>query len=420
MAQQVAEGKRYHKRLADPERYHAPLAPSSAYQWFECADSLNVRKRGTNEYAEEGTAAHELLGLCLICDRDPHVFIGMHIYKHWQVTEEMADAVQQCIDFIRAYLAKNPNAKLIFDKTVDPHSLIGCAPGYASGTLDVGIDNFPLEIVIIDYKHGRVSVDVEDNLQVFQYDLGYFAQYATRPYQQYRHVIAQPRNKDREAERIREDVITHSELMAYRSRLKKRITEIKRNPKHRKAGAWCDWCGAAGTCKTLAALNMKTAQQEFSDLIPKRKGAAPVDPLDMEPEDVAYIVTQAPLIEKWLKAVYAQAMANALRGHKSKYIKLVTGITNRYISDKAQVARQLLADNFQPSEFAPRKLIGIPAIESLYKKKLGRRMRKGEQALPESILRYIKRDPKPPLHIALMTDARPAVARGQEFSVLPD
>lgn len=409
------------KRIQEPERYHAPASPSAAYMWFKCADSINAPDKGSNDYAEEGTAAHELLGLCFVCDCGPHDFIGTMIYKHWVVTEEMADAVAQCLDYVKSYMTRYPKAKLLFDLKVDAHALVGCPPDFISGTLDVCIDNFPLELVNIDYKHGRMTVYAKNNLQTLQYLLNYYGQFGTAPYEKYTNVIAQPRDRNRSEDGpIKEDTITHADLMVYRTKLKKRLAYMKKHPHERVAGDHCYYCGFAGACKELAKEKLRIARQEFS-IVEEHTDAKLPNPRNMKPEDVCYIVTQAVGIEKWLKDVYAEALASMLRGHKSKFLKFVHGKTNRFITNDRRMVKALLAENFTQRDIMIRKLIGIPAIEKLFRERMaGKRLRKGDELLPESIAKLIKRPAQPPLHVALITDKRPAVVRGSEFSEIDE
>jgi len=83
------------------ERAHALLAPSSAYTWIECPASTAAQidqPDDSSVYADEGTAAHELMKWCLDgLGEDAHDHIGQKITvgeREFEIDDDMADAVQ--------------------------------------------------------------------------------------------------------------------------------------------------------------------------------------------------------------------------------------------------------------------------------------------------------------------------------------
>jgi len=403
------------------EILHAKLSPSSSGRWMHCAGSIAVNSgpsRTTSFYAEEGTAAHHLLDTCLTASVDPDRFLGTFIYKDFEVTDEMCEAVGLALDWINAYLSKNPNATLHTEKGVDPFSLLKCQKDYASGTLDVALDNAPAELVIMDYKHGAgVVVEVEGNTQTLQYALGYVSQYATQPYKQYRLVIIQPRARHEEGP-VREIVLTHEEVMAHADVVKKRIREIAKRPDDREAGKWCTFCAGAGKCKTLAEHSLKIAAMEFGALEQE-----PVNPDELDPEELSYAILHLPILEKWMKAVYAAALDALMNGVELPDLKLVHGRSSRKWIDEAK-ALNILSRNFDLDEIAPRALLGIANVQRVIKRhialkidKRAERKVKFESAMKK--LSLLIQNSKPALHVAPETDPRPAVKRGEEFETVP-
>src|SRR5688572_16165327 len=171
--------------MAETVKFHSKLAPSASSRWFNCSGSVEVNAYGqrSSEYAELGTAAHCLFEMCQRVECDPDKFLGKCLYKDFEVTDDMAEAVSLALDWVRGYLAQNPKAKEYIDLEVDPASILKCDKRLASGTLDTALDNAPEELVVVDYKHGAgVLVEAVDNKQLLQYMLGFVAQRATRPY----------------------------------------------------------------------------------------------------------------------------------------------------------------------------------------------------------------------------------------------
>jgi hypothetical protein len=120
-------------------------------RWSVCPGSIKLSETvpagaGDSEYAAEGTAAHELGGICLTAGKDAAEFLGtvIAVGKYvFEVDEGMAEAVQVYIDAVRAVQA-------------------AAEPGV---------------LVVIDYKHGRgVPVEIfsngRPNLQLMYYGFG--------------------------------------------------------------------------------------------------------------------------------------------------------------------------------------------------------------------------------------------------------
>lgn len=94
---------------------HAFLSPSGAPAWMRC-NAKPLRERGmpnsSNEYSDEGTAAHFLMEQCFAQNCDAATFIGcsidvsenpgFHAQGHWPVNADMAREVQKALDYIRA------------------------------------------------------------------------------------------------------------------------------------------------------------------------------------------------------------------------------------------------------------------------------------------------------------------------------
>jgi hypothetical protein len=412
-------------------KQHSELAPSGSKRWLHCNGSITVNRTGgrSSHYAELGTAAHELLELCMRLDVDPSRYLGKVIYKDFVVNDDMVAAVGQAMDWVNAYVARHPAAEVSVEKRVDPAPLLKCEKGRCSGTLDLSIrDKKNKRLIIIDYKHGaNVSVEVEAegddtdeavefNTQLMLYLVGELAQ-AVQPYEEYKLVVIQPRSRHEDGP-VREAVVTHAQLKEFIKFVQSRLRSIDKNPDERKAGSWCLFCAGAGRCRTLAEHNLNVAKSEFGDLTEE---AAAKDPREMTDKELAWAVKNIKVFDKWLKALHGYALEYMLAGNTLPDRKLVLGRKQRYFANEKEVIKLLKRMKFDEDEFAPRSLIGVPGVEDLFAKRrseAGVRLKKDQPRMPQPFYELINYT-KPKIHIADSSDPRPAVERGQEFSELP-
>lgn len=246
---------------------HAKLSPSASHRWLVCPGSVQAnsnKKHESSAYAVEGTSAHALLEVCLRTGADPEDFYGKTLEEGLMpVDEGMIDGVGYALDYVRAYLADNPDAKVLVEHTVHYGDSIGCKDDEAFGTSDVIIDNRPKELVVLDYKHGIGNpVSVKDNSQLRLYMVGRSQQVAAR-YQRYRAVVVQPRLPKRKP--VQEaPAITDKQLIDWVEKTVIPIVPValgKDAP--RAAGSHCRYCAADGNCQAQYQLVLKKAKEDF-------------------------------------------------------------------------------------------------------------------------------------------------------------
>ena len=109
---------------------HAILSPSSAPRWLHCPGSVALHAQFTDSGsadAAEGTAAHTLAEKCLVSSTNADEHIGMVIptdYAPFKVDDDMADAVQRYVDYVRQVVA-GCNGELRIEQRLSIEHLTG-------------------------------------------------------------------------------------------------------------------------------------------------------------------------------------------------------------------------------------------------------------------------------------------------------
>jgi hypothetical protein len=310
-------------------RTHAPYAPSNSKQWLTCPGSVKYL-----DQVRPFTKKQE----------------GMKI----KVTVEMAEAVQQAVDYARDLCVSLKEKPQLF---IEHEVFIPVTKD--KGHLDLAIW-FPVarHLHVMDYKHGVGIVFASKNTQLQLYTLGLMAK--LKPVTITLHVM-QPRCTRRENPFDTWDV-TPRELVAFELYAKKQIALSKKDDAPFAPDEdTCRWCEPT-TCHAAIAKAANAARSDFSEFI---EGKAP---RKMEKaigvKQLAAMKANMPFLLMFARSLDEAITAKLEKGVKVPGWCLAPGRSNRQWKDEEAAAAALLKI-FPAGKFMDRKprLLGIPAIE---------------------------------------------------------
>lgn len=329
---------------------HAKFSPSKAAQWLNCYGCFDMEsrcpKQDSSEFAAEGTAAHALLETCLKKNESADEWIG-EIIEEYEVTVEMAQAVQVAIDWVREVLEKT-GGQLFVEQRVD---IVGKD---CFGTVDIIIAEPFGALWIADYKHGKgVQVYAEDNDQMLTYAVGLLDKY---PFEDVVLTIIQPRSKDanEETKGVDEWRCGIDVVKAHETRLKTAVKAIKGGDKTlTKNDKGCRWCQAKAICPAFRGdvVNALTTCGVQLNL-------PPADSLSKE--QLMLLMNAKESFEMWLDSIMQFAQAQAEFGEEFDGWELTVKYGNRQWIDENKVI-ETYQDELGENLYVVKKSILSPA-----------------------------------------------------------
>jgi len=355
---------------------HAQLSPSSAHRWLHCPGSVPLEAEcpdDSSDFADEGTAAHELAAMALTNGQDASAFLGRVIEvngKGWEVTVEMAEHVQTYIDYVRAL-----DGELMVEQRLSIEALTN-EPD-AKGTADAVV-LLPDELIVVDLKYGRgVKVDAEHNEQLQIYALAALDAFDfLGDFQRVRLVIVQPR-----LDHISEWDCAACALRDFSQQVTRGAARCfaaieyhgKYTALHEKyltpGEKQCRFCRAKAICPTLTEHVLATVADDFVDV------SKPVAPQiehaahrTVDNTILGNLLGAVDLVEGWCKAIRAKAEAELLAGHPVPGFKLVEGRrgARRWTND-TEAEATLKAMRLKVEQMYDLKLISPTTAEKLHK-----------------------------------------------------
>lgn len=318
---------------------HAILSASGSERWLNCPASIKLSegiKGESSVYAKEGTAAHSLAERCFAESSGPRQYEAQEIFVEgstFSVDDEMIDAVEQYLEVCRSVTAVSDIIEI--EKQVNLNNLWhgGKAPSDMFGTADyTSYSKRRKKVTIIDYKHGKgVPVDVIGNTQLMYYALGSIMA-APGPVSWVEIIVVQPRASHVNGP-VRRVTLTGIDLVEWGYAVLKPGAEACFEPDPKiQTGKWCRWCPAAFKCPALRAEVLKTAQMEFGG------DQLPPDPKELDPKELAHVLSQGELISAFLSACKQDASDRIDHGVKIPgWKKVAKRATRKWANETAAV-----------------------------------------------------------------------------------
>jgi len=345
---------------------HALLGASKAAQWINCPPSARIQEsvpEKRSEYADEGTAAHELAEIklnyrILPCNSKQRKTLDERLKRAkagQYYGPEMENAVQGYVELVEerfmAAKARSSDAVVLLEERLDFTEWV--TQGFGTGDVVLIADGV---LEVIDLKYGKgVPVSAYKNPQLRLYGLGawwgYNYLYAINEVHM---TIIQPR-----LDNVSTDIMPLQELLDWAGSVVKPAAVLAFAGKGDFcAGDHCRWCKVKGNCRARADENMKALAHEFKD------------PALMSNEEIGSILFITEQLQSWAKDVQTYANEQALKGNPIPQWKLVEGRSNRSITDKDAAIKALKATELEQEKYLkPEELLGIGELEKRIGKK---------------------------------------------------
>lgn len=334
-----------------PPQKHALLSASSAHRWLHCPPSAKLTAGVTeapSEAALQGTAAHALAEHKLRRALKQQSKRPVSKYEDDEMNTHTDDYVSYVLEQYEQAKQATPGAVIYIEQHLDFSNVV--PGGFGTGDCLIVADG---TLHVIDLKYGLgVLVEAECNPQMMLYAIGALALFdALYDIEQVALTVFQPRR-----ENVSTWTLSVTELNKWAEHTLKPAAELAAKGEGEfYAGAWCQFCKIASTCRARAEANLELAKFEFAP------------PAELSPAEVAKVLTQIPELTRWASDVQNYALSQALSGERYEGFKLVAGRSIRKYTDETAVAEAAKAAGYK--DIYKQSLLTITAMEKLMGKK---------------------------------------------------
>lgn len=334
-----------------PPQKHALLSASSAHRWLHCPPSAKLTAGVTeapSEAALQGTAAHALAEHKLRRALKQQSKRPVSKYEDDEMNTHTDDYVSYVLEQYEQAKQVTSGAVIYIEQHLDFSNVV--PGGFGTGDCLIVADG---TLHVIDLKYGLgVLVEAECNPQMMLYAIGALALFdALYDIEQVALTVFQPRR-----ENVSTWTISVTELNKWAEQTLKPAAELAAKGEGEfYAGAWCQFCKIASTCRARAKANLELAKFEFAP------------PAELSADEVAEVLAQIPELTRWASDVQDYALSQALSGERYEGFKLVAGRSIRKYTDETAVAEAAKAAGYK--DIYKQSLLTITAMEKLMGKK---------------------------------------------------
>jgi C4-type Zn-finger protein len=274
--------------------------------------------------ADDGTGTHHLIDTCFKFGfRSADIYLNQTLRSavgEYKVDKDRIERADLMLNVLFGFLDKGYSVET---EVKLQWSAGGCEPIH--GTCDAIIyGDRERELYILDYKDGRVKVEVENNTQLMMYASAYTQMNRVSDLAYIGLGILQPKlSHEIEYAHVHLQI-----LHRFEKRVVEALNKIPNGANIFNAGNWCKYCPFKGSCKryadnALAGINT-TRETVLTDSIRVTNDETP----EMSDADLVALKKAAPLIKEMLIAVdkelYARAEVRTVEG-----VRLVEGRNQR-------------------------------------------------------------------------------------------
>jgi hypothetical protein len=349
---------------------HSAFAPSSAERIIECPASFEINRRlpeSSSIYAETGTVAHTVLDRAyrqgVAAARfagEVHNVLVNGVAQEITVTEEMVEAVQECLDrFAEMPGDHYPEHRVEVSRWCPPDFVEAEGPQF--GTCDrAALSEGVLRVADLKYGEG-VQVWAAENPQLILYALGIYDAYDwAYSFKRVELHICQPRLDHYDVW-----TCTIDELLQHGSRVKAAfIAATKPDAPYGPTEKACKFCKIRATCGPLAAQIQSAAALAFDDLTETFEPSVP----ELSIEQVVEGWRVKALYNLRFAAIEELLVSRGLAGDPAPGTKIVEGRSNRRWKSDAEAVLAMDYAGVPKKKQTKSKLIGPAAAQKLLPK----------------------------------------------------